>query len=362
MLFLPQLSAWRRSSRVEANDLATDIAAVLSRPEAYPSLLSATQSKIEEDRVAAFAFLAETRHIEATTVHRALKDPSTVVRKWGVRLLLLLKPSEGQSFRELISFGLKFSEGTVRSRCLELLGANDTEETRAVIREFLLDRSPTVRQASRDLSTRWKVVDDYASFYLAHLKRETPSTIRKAIHALAEIGHKDAWPRIVPFLASEDLGVRFAAMRAGDALADEFEWLWQALENHHELTSRLAARILTAGSRAEPSRALGVVFGENKPTHARLNALGLTHGYSKWRRAICWLKGTLSANDLVRSQALKELAVWLSRYNSYHGVKPTAQELAEFDNALLLARPFLLTEVADALEFSALVWRRSHST
>jgi HEAT repeat protein len=242
----------------------------------------------------------------------ALSDPDPTIRAWAVDSLGADFANEWA--RNLAGRALADRSVQVRRVALRLMAQVLTpSDARKAVEEALLDENSSARWQARIIRLAQGPID-LAEFYRRALSNaSTPAQLRGALLGLGESGTQDDRALVLPFVDSDRVGVRRAALRAlsGIEPIETTELFWAALLDRQPGVSKEGLRALQIRvAHVLPHSLLTLVGAGKMPAHARRNALSLGNGLSKWESLPILLEAAGSNATAVAERGLRMLDGW----------------------------------------------------
>jgi HEAT repeat protein len=335
---LPLVEALSRQRRGDHGDVVARVLTFLKSPECAPALRAGCRDAERDTRRACLELeLANGRTPPPEVFGEALLDREPAVRLWAARGLARAFPAPWAEALARRALGDRSVQ--IRRVALTALATSlSDEQAKTLFERALLDTNTTARWQGRIFMLQ-RGPFDLAAFYRRALATATqPAVVRGALFGLGESGTVDDVALVLPFMSSDRLGVRCAALRARAELepASSTAPYLAALRLPEASVSREARRALeTRLSYVAVATLRALVVDQSLPTHTRRNALALTKNKSKWERLPILLEACADGEEQNAKMALLLLEGWCDRYNRSF-LQPTPEQIADAKAALAL--------------------------
>jgi hypothetical protein len=330
---LPLVSALARRTRADHERFIDRVFALLRSPACAGAVRAGCGAAVREVRRSCFDLLilhaAGRGAGDAEAVFTAaLADHDPAVRLWAARGLARALPAAWAA--ALARRTLADRSVQVRRAALAVLAPTlPDDQARPLLEAALLDANVTARWQARVLMLA-RGHFDLGGFYRHALSTATaPAAIRGALLGLGESGAPEDVARIVPFLSSERLRLRCAALHARADLEplSATEPYLAALRAPEPGLSREARRLLAPRLAHVSAAVLHRLAGDPAlPPHARRNALLLAGGKSKWERLAVLLDACADPEEANAKLAVRLVDGWNAGYNRSF-VPPTRAQI-----------------------------------
>lgn len=354
---MPLLELLERTARARSPELTARVHGLLATEPGRAALREALGSNDALARAFAFRELLAGPERGAGLVSAALRDPDPRINRLGAAAL-----APARFTRDLLPalrVGLRARPPFVRRECLDRLVENTGVEAAPEILDGLRDRTALVRGVAQFHATRLGVVKDLPSFYVALLGEPSTAVVEVAISSLSELGSRQAWSRVQPFLWARAGRLRRAALRAGVELepGGMARWLWSALVEGQPSVARLARALLARQPLVseDTARAVRIATGARRPEVARANAVRLLERTGKWEQVVSWLRIARRTDGPIRALSLEEL-VWWNRTFNRSFVRPRPEDLTTLSEELTLAQQSLPPSLHGEITLALNAW------
>ena len=354
---LALLELLERTARARSPDLRARAHGLLATEQGRVSLREALGSTDTLVRAFAFRELLAGPERGAGLVSAALQDADPRINRLGAAELTPTRFTP--DLVPALRVGLHARQSFVRRECLDRHAEVDGVDAGPEILDGLRDRTGLVRGVAQYHATRLGVVQDLPAFYVGLLGDPSVAVVEVAISSLAELGRRDVWSRVEPFLWARVARLRRAALRAGVELeaGGMTRWLWDALVEPQPRLGRVARDLLARQPLGpkDTARAVRIATAARRPEVARANALRLLECAGKWEQAICWVRIARRSVGPIHELSLEELGRWNRTFNRSF-VRPTPQDLTALSEELALAKQSLPSRLHRELVLALAPW------
>jgi len=322
--FLPLVRRLAQTRRAENSEIVEAVETLLRSPEADGVLRAGCLSAEPTVRRASFQLRLEDKDRQVEAAGDALRERDPIIRLWAVRALAT-QPAQPE-LRGLLERMIADSSSAVRAVAIDLFCVNHPDEAKPLLWSSLLDRSASIRAASRWKLTRHEPVD-FGAVYREALATAEGFRLVAAIYGLGEIGCREAAEDVASFLKHSRLNVRVAAIRALSGITqNEFLGRFEAaLSDDLPKVSTAARRALESRSGLLSEELLWRLFENDGRRHVRLNALLLMGRLGKWDRIFYFLRAASDSDPDLAAIAEQEVRGWQSTFNRSF-TAPTAEQ------------------------------------
>jgi hypothetical protein len=334
---LPLVDALRLRERFAAGAWPALVEPMLLDPRFAAMRWKATRSADRRSRVVAYALLLRADpERRADACLQAIEDADPVIARWALVTVAQAPKADGAA---IFALGLRHPAGGVRAaslRCLVASGIVDAARLRETLEGALFDEAATVRDVAAYWLREHHGVDARAQWRQA-LDAGVPPAQRIGLLALADHAQAQDVDRVRPFLRSDSVRMRMAALKAiaraqpgdVDAVLD------QALCDPSNRVVAVALELFGRRPGSLVADALRTAFSANPGARRRL--LAAVPRIDHWRGLRLLLEWLADAEMDERESVASRLRDWLDATNHRFISLPVSQR-AEMQALLARAR------------------------
>ena len=357
---LPHFLHLLAKTRRDHGTLAASLSEVLMS-DGGVELLSRVGTLDAHTRRYAYEMLTSRRTaFTAQALESAIEDPDPTIRMRGVRWLLTAGDTVVPTLQRLAAHDRAPRVRREAAVGLDQLNAGGLD---AMVRDWLVDASPSVRDVARAIAQRRALPISPRDVYLSELPIESARRIATALDGLGEIGANQDDRRVEALLSSRWPRVRRTALRALSRLrgTDAVPSAMDALSDESASVRSEAVETLRRHVAAVNFEDALEQFGQISDGRSRGKMLALFAAAPKWDAPTYLLDALQDEAESVRAGARSRLLGWLESFNRT-GVQPGSTQLRRISQRLDTLGNAVPADIAERLRFLLRTFTGSEGT
>jgi len=278
-------------------------------------------------------------------------DDDAVIRRWTVHSLARYDDTEAL-VALLIDVLTRDRAPIVRKEALSVLAEHRPDRAIGVLPDALMDPSGRVRALAQFLALQRNLRPGPRDVYLERLTSSSPRLLVAAIEGLGDIGSREDFDAVRPFVDAAAPRVRRAALRAGVRLDSErtVSVAMEALSDDAPTVRSEALTVLTTNRHLVDFDVVRARLRTLTDPRARQNSLYLLREAAKWDAVVYLLEALGDSNPEVRRTASQLVDAWIRDFNQSQ-TAPAPQQLQHIRALLEATESNLTKRTAELLRF-----------